>query len=260
MHAAGTIQADRTIPRPHKHVRSTRPAPYFFAITAGVMLLLVVAGFYPYYLRGEGMGGRQIARPLATLVLVHGGAMTAWLLVFLVQALLVPARKVRVHRRLGWSSLIVALVAATSGFMVAVQSVRPVPDIAFWGMRYRQFLLVMLTEVALFTCFVIAGVLTRKRPAVHRAMMALASLSILAAATVRMPALTQVFGDGGWAGIFGPVFALGALLVVVRSVLLGGADRWLVTGYALLVAVYMTTCALAVSELWNVWAHALLGV
>jgi len=163
MHAAGTIQADRTIPRPHKHVSSTRPAPYFFAITAGVMLLLVVAGFYPYYLRGEGMRGRQIARPLATLVLVHGGAMTAWLFVFL-------------------------------------------------------------------------------------------------AATVRMPALTQVFGDGGWAGIFGPVFALGALLVVVRSVLLGNVDRWLVTGYALLVAVYMTACALAVSELWNVWAHALLGV
>lgn len=185
--------------------------------------------------------------------------MTAWLLVFLVQSLLVPARKLRVHMRLGWSSLSVALVASTSGVMLAVQSVRPVPDIPFWGMTYRQFLLVMLTEVALFTCFVAAGVLTRKRPKVHRAMMVLASLSILAAATVRMPALTRVFGDGGWPGIFGPTFALGALLVVVSSALVGAADRWLVTGYALLVVVYMTACALAVSQPWDVWAHALLG-
>jgi hypothetical protein len=47
--------------------------------------------------------------------------------------------------------------------------------------------LVMLIEVALFTAFVLAGVLLRKRPKVHKAMMLLASLSILAGATVRMP-------------------------------------------------------------------------
>ena len=241
-------------------IRPTRPAPHFFALTAVMLLLLVIAGFYPYYLRGEGLAGRKISPQLATLVFVHGGAMTAWLLLFLVQTLLVSARKLRMHMRLGWSSLLVALVASTSGFMLAVQSVRPVPDISFWGMTYRQFLLVMLTEVALFTLFVIAGVLARKRPKVHRAMMLLASLSMLAAATVRMPALARVFGDGGWVGIFGPIFALGALLVVVRSVLVGAVDRWLVAGYVLLVAVYMAACAFAVSEPWNVWARALVSV
>jgi hypothetical protein len=43
----------------------------------------------------------------------------------------------------------------------AVESVRPVPTIPFWGMAYRQFMLVMLVEVALFTMFVLAGVLLR---------------------------------------------------------------------------------------------------
>jgi hypothetical protein len=75
-------------------------------------------------------------------------------------------------------------VAAGSGFMLAVESVRPVPAIPFWGMEYRQFLLVMLIEVALFTLFVLAGVLFRKRPKIHKPMMLLASLSILARAVL----------------------------------------------------------------------------
>jgi hypothetical protein len=49
--------------------------------------------------------------------------------------------------------------------------------------------------------------------------MLLASLSILAGATVRMPVLFPVFGEAGWAGIFGPVFVLGAVFVLVRSYL-----------------------------------------
>jgi hypothetical protein len=148
------------------------------------MLTTMVAGFHPYYLRGEGMAGRTISPRLATLVLVHGAAMTVWLMLFLVQSLLVSARKLRIHMKLGWGGVAVALVAAGSGFMLAVESVRPVPAIPFWGMEYRQFLLVMLIEVALFTLFVLAGVLFRKRPKIHKPMMLLASLSILARAVL----------------------------------------------------------------------------
>jgi len=36
-----------------------------------------------------------------------------------------------------------------------------------------------------------------KRPKIHKAMMLLASLSILAGATVRMPVLVPVFGEAG---------------------------------------------------------------
>jgi hypothetical protein len=198
------------------------------------MLTVVVAGFHPYYLRGEGMAGRAIAPELTMLVFVHGAAMTAWLAIFLVQSLLVPARKLRTHMRLGWGGVAIALVASGSGFMLAVESVRPVPAMPFWGMAYRQFMLVMLIEVALFTAFVLAGVLFRKRPRVHRAMMLLASLSILAGATVRMPVLFPVFGEAGWLGIFGPVFALGAVFVAVRSLLAGSTDRVLAAGYGVI--------------------------
>ena len=196
---------------------------------------------------------------MATLVFVHGAAMTAWLMLFLVQALLVPARKLRIHMKLGWSAVAVALVAAGSGFMLAVESVRPVPAIPFWGMAYRQFMFVMLIEVALFTFFVLAGVLFRRRPKIHKSAMLLASLSILAGATVRMPVLFPVFGEAGWTGIFGPVFVLGAVFVLVRSLLARAIDRWLVAGYAVMVAVYIAASQFAVSDAWNVLARAVLN-
>ena len=150
-------------------------------------------------------------------------------------------------------------MAAGSGFQLAVESVRPVPAIPFWGMAYRQFLLVMLIEVGLFTLFVLAGVLFRKRPKIHKAMMLLASLSILAGATVRMPILFPVFGEAGWRGIFGPIFALGAVFVLVRSFLGGATDRWLTAGYAVMVAVYIAACQFAISNTWSVLARAVLN-
>ena len=141
-----------------------KPQRYFYGVAAIAMLLIMVAGFYPFYLRGEGMAGRKISPELLTLVVVHGAAMTGWVLMFLVQSLLIPARKLRLHMKLGWAAVAVALAVSASGFVVAVESVRPVPAIPFWGMAYRQFLLVMLAEVALFTLFVLAACSTGRGP------------------------------------------------------------------------------------------------
>ena len=246
----------------HKLVqtRSKKSVRYFYSLTAIIMLIIMLAGFHPYYLRGEGMGGRKISTQLMTLVLVHGAAMTAWLILFFVQSLLIPIKKLRLHMKLGWGAAAVALVVSGSGFMVAVQSVRPVPAIPFWGMAYRQFMMVMLAEVSLFTLFVLAGVLTRKKPKIHRSLMLLASLSILAGATVRMPVLFPIFGEGGWAGIFGPIFTLGALFLLVRSLMGRAFDRWLAAGYAVMVVFYVAACTFAVSDSWGHLAKAIFNI
>ena len=241
-------------------LRAAATKGYFYSLAGAVMLVLAFVGFQPFYLRGEGMGGRVIAPPLFPLVLVHGAAMTAWVVLFLAQALLIPLRKRRLHMRLGWVAIAVAAAVSVSGFMVAVQSVRPVPEAPFWGMAYRQFLLVMLAEVALFTLFVLAGALSRKRPPVHRAMMLLATLSILAGATVRMPILFPLFGEGGWQGIFGPVFTLGALFLTARTLQNRAVDRWLAAGYAGMVALYVAAAQFAVSEVWSRLARAVFNL
>ena len=99
------------------------------------------------------MAGRTISPQLATLVLVHGAAMTAWLALFLTQSMLVAARRLPVRMKRGWGAAGAAMV--------------------------------MLAEGALFTVLVLADVLSRQRPRIHRTTTLLASLSILAGATVR---------------------------------------------------------------------------
>ena len=160
--------------------------------------------------------------------------------------------------RLGWGGILVATVAAISGFMLAVQSVRPVLTIPFLGMTYQQFLLVMLSEVALFSLFVFAGVLLRKRPKLHRSAMLLASLSILAGATVRMPVLFPVFGEAGSLGIYGPILTFGAALVLVRSALSGATDRGLAAGYAVMAVALIAVSEFAVTDAGAVLAGVIL--
>jgi len=221
--------------------------------------MVMLAGFYPFYLRGEGMAGRKISPELLTLVVIHGSAMTAWVILFLSQSLLISARKLRLHMKLGWLSVAIAFVVSVSGFTVAVQSVRGAPTIPFWGMAYRQFLMVMLAEVTLFTSFVLVGVLSRKKPKIHRAMMMLASLSILAGATVRMPILFPIFGEGGWVGIFGPVFTLGAVFLLTRSLVGRTFDRSFAAGYAIMILFYIAACKFAITDAWSYLAKAIMN-
>jgi H+/Cl- antiporter ClcA len=115
-------------------------------------------------------------------------------------------------------------------------------------MQYRQFLLIMLAEVGVFASFVVAGVWTRKPREVHRSMMLLATLSVLTAATIRIPNLVPVFGAGGLSGIFGPMFALGAILLIGKFFLTGSIDNWLAVGYASMVTLDVVVTRLAMSD------------
>ncbi len=220
---------------------------WFHTAAATVMLALTIAGFHRYYLRGVGMGERTIDPAVTTLVVAHGSLATAWFVLFLVQAALIPAGRRRVHMRLGWATAAVALGVAVSGGLLAVESARLTPGMPFLGMTYGEFLMVMLAEMVVFAAFAAAGILWRRRPERHRAMMLLASLSILAGATVRMPIFYPVFGEAGWQGLFGPIFTLGVILVGARAWLSARLDRWITGGFVVLVAAYVLATTAAVT-------------
>jgi hypothetical protein len=238
--------------RPHRGSR------LFYSSAAVVMLLIMVAGFYPYYLRGEGQGGRTISSDLSALVFIHGGAMTIWMVLFLVQSLLVPARKLRIHMKLGWLAIAVGLIASTSGFKLAIESVRSYPEIIFGGMEYRQHLLVMLTDFALFTLLVLAGVLFRRKREVHRAMMLLACLSVLGAAMSRIPDPYHVFEHAGLIGVFGPTFILSALFLLVGSFCDRALNRWFAVGLVVMMLINISSYLFAASDTWTEWVKAIL--
>lgn len=231
---------------------------YFYSTVAALMLLIMFLGFQAFYLHGEGVGGRKIDPGIYPWVAVHGTAITAWYGLFLVQSLLITVRNRRLHMKLGWSAVAITLVVAVSGAIVPLRSVQNSPDFRFFSMAYPDFLLVMLAETTLFTLCVVAGLVTRKRPEIHRSMMLLAGLSILAGATSRIPVLHRLFGDNGWVGLFGPAFTLGAMLLLVNSIRLRTFDRWLAMGYAVMVITYIAAEHLSVTDTWRHLAGGLL--
>lgn len=231
----------------------------FYLIAPAAMLPILALGFSPYYLRGHGFAERVILPDMAALVAAHAGALTAWMLLLFAQAALIAGRMRDAHEWIGWVATSLATLVVFSGVQLAIRSVGHFPGAPFQGMEYRQFLLFMLTEILVFAGFVVAGVVQRERPERHRAMMLLSGLSLLPAATIRIPALFPVFGVGGISGISGPVFALGAVFVAVRCAALGRIDRWLAGGYLVMVLVYALSVEAVTTPAWRAAAHVLFG-
>lgn len=232
---------------------------YFYSTSAVLFLLLTFWGFHAFYLHGKPAFGDSIDPRMFVLDSVHGAALSSWVVLFLIQSLLIGAGNRRLHMKLGWAALAIAPVVAITSVLTAFRSVQSSPDDPlFFAFPYHRFMLVMFTEIALYTAFVTAGLITRKRPAIHRSMMLFASLSVLSGSTARIPALYPLFGEVGWRGLFGPVFAIGAVLLVIRFFLTRRFDRPFALGYIAMVAVYILASQLAFTETWNRIAMALL--
>lgn len=224
----------------------------FYSAAAALNLVLVVIGFMPFYARGHGAGERIIDPSILGVVTIHGTAITAWYVLSLIQALLITVKNRALHMKLGWTALGIVPVVAISGAMVAVRSVRVTASFNFFGMVYSDFLLVMLSEMVMFTAFVAVALVYRKRPALHRAMMLLASLTMIMGATVRIPAVVGIFGgDQSRIAFFGPLFVLAGLYFVVRWIMTRSFDRFFAQGFACLAIVYLAAEQLSRTGVWH---------
>lgn len=224
----------------------------FYSAAAAVNLVLVIVGFFPFYARGHGQHERIIAPALFALVVVHGAAITLWFVLSLVQALLITVKNRALHMKLGWTAVALVPVVAISGAMVAIRSARAAGGFDFFGMVYTDFLLIMLTEMVMFTGFVVVGLINRTRPAVHRAMMLLASMTMIMGATNRIPSIVgPLGGDHSRVAFFGPLFVLAALFIVVRWLMTRSFDRWFAQGFAFMAIVYLGADQLSRTDAWH---------
>ena len=231
---------------------------FFYTAAGAVFLVLIVAGFQRYIFGGRHFDGSAIDATILATVVAHSSAIFAWFLLFFVQSLLISTKNRKVHMKLGWSVLVIGSTIAVTGLLVAYRSIRLVPSQNVLGWPGPQFLLIMFAEIALFVAFVAIGVLNRKRPRIHRPMMLMASLSILSGATARIGLVNSVFGYHQWMALFGPVIALGALLLLVRWAITRSFEREFAVGFAALVVVSLVVSRLAVTDTWIQWAGMIL--
>ncbi len=157
----------------------------FYCAMAFVLAILAAAGFAPtFFARDVAAAG-----PLPFPVLVHGIAGTAWLLLFSTQTVLVAARRVSWHRRVGVVTAAMALVFVASGAVVieALERSHGVEPLS-WRAPH---IFTNGAPLTMFALLVAAGVLQRSRSASHKRLM------LLAAVALSPPAIGRLFGQLG---------------------------------------------------------------
>lgn len=120
---------------------------------------------------------------LAPRVVAHGILFSSWVVLFLVQAALAASGQTRLHRRLGVAAAGLAVIMVVTAPPMAVDLARRrLPP----G-EPLEFLLVILTDLLLFTIFVAAGIYNRGRSETHKRLMLLAMVSMLPPSISRWP-------------------------------------------------------------------------
>ena len=178
-------------PAPRAAARPTAPSDRVFYGTIAVgMGLTVFAGFAPtYYFRllSGGPTSTISGGPFTALVHLHGALFTSWVVLFIVQTVLISARRVSVHRRLGVAGAVLASAMVAVGTITAVATAKRggAPP----GIEPLAFLAIPLFDMVLFASFVATALVLRRRKEAHKRLMLLAYVSIMAAPAARLPGL-----------------------------------------------------------------------
>lgn len=166
-----------TVLGPTSHRDTSHRAPWFYAGIGFLLFLVVVAGFWPQYYRPLLAGA-----PLKPLIQhwaihLHAGLNLLWIAFFAMQAFLVARGRINLHRRLGpWIAVYgflligVDFYAATAFELHRFQLQKDLD-------RAAAFMFLLFRDLTMFGGFLIAGIIYRKQPGIHKRLMFLATLS-----------------------------------------------------------------------------------
>lgn len=246
--AGVTIGASATVRR------RLRRSP-FFTVLGLVMLALAIAGFWPQYF--SAVTGRT---PAATtqfwLIHLHAAVFIAWLLIYIAQAGLVLSNRTRIHLKTGpWFAgygFVIAAIGLFAAGSLAARLGRRVSD----SEEAASFVFYPLIDMVFFTGFLVAAVLFRKRPDLHKRAMLLATYSIATVGGGRFVA--RIVGlDSPW--VWQPAM-LAPLLLVAAYDLLARRKLYWITAVGLLVHLARLNAeAFTKTEWWLPIGRALLA-
>ncbi len=235
-----------TTPNLHRRV-SDRP---LYLLAAVIVPLIVLAGFArTYYLKGF------FATPALPSLIVHahGIIMTAWVVLFIVQVTLVAKRRTKMHQRLGilgaGLAALVFVVGILTGLYAAARFVDNPSLAAASDPPPLPFLIIPLGDMVIFAILITAALYYRKRLDIHKRLMLLAAINLLAPAIARIP--LSFIANGGPLAFFGltdlclvgfvafdtirhrrlhPAFLWGGLLIIIMQplrIFLAPTNAWI---------------------------------
>lgn len=173
------------------------------------MLLLVLSGFTPtLYLRPLFKPA-----PMPAYLFLHGIVLTTWFVWLFVQTLLIQSGRTALHRRLGVVGGVLAAIVPFAALLATSLVVGRVVaggidldgDASAFGIGVSGPVVLFLANVVwqniggamTFAALAWTGILLRSRPAAHKRLMLIATVSILGPALARLARLPVFGGEQG---------------------------------------------------------------
>jgi hypothetical protein len=222
--------------------RRTSDRPLYLMAAIGISLIILIGFARTYYLKGF-----FATPPLPSLLVhLHGIVMTAWGALFVVQVSLVATRRTKIHQRLGVLGAVLATLVVVVGVLTALYATARG---ATPGPPPLQFLMIPLVDMLVFAILIGAALYYRRRLDVHKRLMLLAAVNMIAPAIARIP--LGFISNGGALAFFAltdlvllafvavdtirhrrlhPVFLWGTLIVIASQPLrlaIAGTETWL---------------------------------
>jgi hypothetical protein len=233
-----------------------------YAVAGGILFVLMFLGFQQFYLYGKAFPDHPIFPPLKGVIIAHGLSMTSWMVLFVVQTLLVVTNRFRTHMLLGLFGIAVAISVVIFSSWTAIATTRLEPELIRQGLTRKQFMIVPLSDMLKFGAFVTIALWNRGRPEIHRPMMLLATLTMISAATGRIPAINNLYVStiwGQWFGAFFPKLVIGLTFLFIKTLLTQRFDRWLAGGLTVLAILSLLIWQIAPTVAWERVANLLIN-
>ncbi|TRW49459.1 hypothetical protein FM042_00925 [Aliidiomarina halalkaliphila] len=208
-----------------------------------IATLVVFTGFAKsFYLQGLFFNST-----LSNLLVIHGISMTIWFALFITQVGLNLKGRNDLHRRLGVSGAVFAILVVVLGIAVTIESGRkgisPASDVPVLA-----FMAVPFFDIAVFAGFIATALVYRRRPDIHKRLMLLATLSILTAPIARIP--VSFIEQGGLPVFFGIMIALVVLAAVIDTIKHRKLHKAMAWGVAIIILSVPIRIMVAMTEPW----------
>jgi hypothetical protein len=169
-----------------------------------LLCVVVIIGFSPTY-----FGAGMLRAPLPSPILhFHGAAFTLWMVLFLVQAALISARRVAWHRSLGTIAFCLPPVMIVLGVIAALDALGR--GVRIGPLEPAVSLAIPLLGISVFAIVIFASWRARRRSDAHKRLILLATIGLVEAAFGRFP-----WAQIGYPPAAGAVTGVGVLVLLV---------------------------------------------
>lgn len=166
---------------PAKQSSRSRAEAFFFPLMAVLIVATVLLGFARTFFLAP-LYHYELPNPL---VAVHGTVFSAWIALFAVQATLVPAERLDLHKRLGLAGVYLLGLVVLLGCLIMLEGLRR--DVSLPGLDEARIFSLNLVGFSVAVALLWRGLLLRRDPQTHKRLMLLGTVVLVGPAVVRWP-------------------------------------------------------------------------